>query len=99
MDEGNPEYELHSAQARAHILGAVLKAIDHFDIVTDLVRSCDSIAAARIALMDQMGLDEVQARAVTDMQVLQLARRQLLADEFAEAKARVAELESKPATD
>jgi DNA gyrase subunit A len=83
-------------EERAHILRAVLQSIDQFEAVAALIRSSDSAVAARTALMDVMDFDEVQARAVTDMQVLKLARRehQELADHYDEAMTHLADLES-----
>jgi len=89
---GGPEIELRSHQERARILYAVLRAIDQFDSVAAAVRSCDSTDAARTALMDLLDNDEVQARAVADMQVLQLARRQRIADAYESELERIAEL-------
>jgi DNA gyrase subunit A len=94
MDEGSPKYELARRQERAHILGAVLQAIDQFDTVVAAVRSTDSEAAARTALMGQLKIDEVQARAVAGMQILQLARRDQLASEYEGLRAEIAELQS-----
>lgn len=81
---------------REWILRAVLQAIDQFETVTELIRASESADGARSALMERLGLDEVQARAVAGMQVLKLARgeRQRLADESGDAMAGIADLES-----
>jgi DNA gyrase subunit A len=98
MEEGDPEYELRRYQERAHILDAVLRAIDQFDTVVAAVRSSDSADAARAALMDTLHLDDVQARTVAYMPVCQLARRELLTEEYKEAMCQIAKLESKLAS-
>ena len=87
---------LRQSRLRERILRAVLQAIDQFDAVTELIGASDSADAARAALMDRLGIDEVQARAVAGLQVLKLARRerQQLTNEHNDAMTRVADLES-----
>jgi DNA gyrase subunit A len=77
-------YLLRKAQERAHILRALLKAIDRIDEVIALIRASASAAEAQQGLMDLLEIDEVQARAILDMQLRKLAalERQQLVDEY-----------------
>jgi DNA gyrase subunit A len=88
-------YLLRKAEERAHILSALLKAIDRIDEVIALIRASDSAAAAQQGLMDLLEIDEVQARAILDMQLRKLAalERQQLTDEYEELMAQIADYE------
>jgi DNA gyrase subunit A len=89
-------YMLRKAQERAHIVGALLKAIDQIDAVIALIRASASAAAAQQGLMDLLDIDEIQARAILDMQLRKLAalERQQLVDEYEELMAQIAEYEA-----
>ena len=86
-------YLLRQAEERAHILRALLKAIDQLDAVIALIRGSESAEAARGGLMQLLDIDEVQATAILDMQLRRLAalERQRLQDEFARIEAEIAE--------
>ena len=88
-------YLLRKAEERAHILRALLKAIDRIDEVIALIRASESAAAAQQGLMDLLEIDEIQARAILDMQLRKLAalERQQLTDEYEELMAQIAEYE------
>ncbi len=66
-------YLLRQAQERAHIVSALLKAIDRIDEVIALIRGSESAATAQQGLMTLLEIDEVQARAILDMQLRRLA--------------------------
>ncbi|MDQ6875262.1 MAG: DNA gyrase subunit A [Actinomycetota bacterium] len=87
-------FRLRKAEERAHILRALLKALDQLDAVIALIRGSDSAEDARGGLMTLLDIDEVQATAILDMQLRRLAalERQRIIDEFAELEARIAEL-------
>jgi DNA gyrase subunit A len=87
---------LRRAQERAHIVSALLKAIDRIDEVIALIRGSESAAVAQQGLMELLEIDEEQARAILDMQLRKLAalERQQLLDEYAELMARIAEYEA-----
>jgi len=89
-------YLLRKAQERAHILRALLKAIDQIDAVIALIRASESAAAAQQGLMELLEIDEIQARAILDMQLRRLAalERQQLTDEYAGLMTEIAEYES-----
>jgi DNA gyrase subunit A len=86
-------YLLRKAEERAHILRALLKAIDQLDAVIALIRGSESADAARGGLMELLDIDEIQATAILDMQLRRLAalERQRLIDEFAQIEAEIAE--------
>jgi DNA gyrase subunit A len=89
-------YLLRKAQERAHILSALIKAIDRIDDVIALIRGSESAAVAQQGLMDLLEIDEIQARAILDMQLRRLAalERQQLIDEYESLMAEIADYEA-----
>jgi DNA gyrase subunit A len=89
-------FRLRKAQERLHIVAALLKAIDRIDEVIALIRGSESAAVAQTGLMALLEIDEIQARAILDMQLRKLAalERQELVNERDELEARIADLES-----
>jgi len=89
-------YLLRQAQERAHIVSALLKAIDRIDEVIALIRGSESAATAQQGLMTLLEIDEVQARAILDMQLRRLAalERQALVSEYEELMAKIAGYEA-----
>jgi DNA gyrase subunit A len=79
-------FRLRKAEERMHILTAYLKALDALDEVIALIRKSADTEAARDALMKFLKIDELQARAILDMQLRRLAalERQKIIDEAAE---------------
>jgi DNA gyrase subunit A len=88
-------YLLRKAQERAHIVSALLKAIDQIDAVITLIRGSESAAAAQQGLQELLDIDEEQARAILDMQLRRLAalERQQLTDEYENLMAQIADYE------
>jgi DNA gyrase subunit A len=86
-------YRLRKAEERAHILRALLKALDQLDAVIQLIRSSESAEVARTGLMQLLDIDEIQATAILDMQLRRLAalERQRIVDEYAALEAQIAE--------
>ncbi|MCW2899433.1 MAG: gyrase, subunit, partial [Streptosporangiaceae bacterium] len=74
---------LRKAEERAHILRALLKALDRIDEVIALIRASESASAAQQGLMGLLEIDEVQAQAILDMQLRKLAalERRAITDE------------------
>src|SRR5215469_5570403 len=87
---------LRRAQERAHIVEALLKAIDRIDEVIALIRGSESAAVAQQGLIDLLEIDEEQARAILDMQLRRLAalERQQLIDEYDDLMAKIADYEA-----
>jgi DNA gyrase subunit A len=88
-------YDLRKAEARAHILEGLKKALDNLDAVIALIRKSKSSPDAREALMEQFKFSELQARAILEMQLQKLTglERQKLIDEYKEVIQLIAELE------
>nr|WP_285758736.1 DNA gyrase subunit A [Nocardiopsis ansamitocini] len=86
-------YLLRKAEERAHILRALLKAIDRIDEVIALIRASASADQAKSGLMDLLVIDDVQARAILDMQLRKLAalERQQLTAEYDELMALISD--------
>ncbi|MET4583781.1 DNA gyrase subunit A [Conyzicola nivalis] len=86
-------FRLKKAEERMHILRAYLKALDALDEVIALIRRSADTETARDGLMELLTIDELQARAILDMQLRRLAalERQKIVDEAAEWEAKIAE--------
>ena len=80
------EFELRKAEARRHILEGLKIALDHLDAVIGLIRSAGNPGEARVGLMAQFSLSQIQAQAILDMQLQRLTglERQKILDELAE---------------
>jgi DNA gyrase subunit A len=88
------EFELRKAEARAHILEGLKIALDHLDAVITLIRESKNPAEARVGLMTNFGLTELQSQAILDMQLQRLTglERQKIVDELAELVALITRL-------
>ncbi|GAA3962734.1 DNA gyrase subunit A [Actinomadura viridis] len=84
---------LRKAEERAHILRALLKALDRIDEVIALIRRSPSAQAAQRGLMGLLEIDEIQAQAILDMQLRKLAalERQQITDEYDKLMAEIAD--------
>ena len=78
------KFDLEKAEARAHILEGLLKAIDNIDEVIQIIRS--SYDDAKERLMERFDLSDIQAQAILDMQLKRLSglQREKLEEEYAE---------------
>ncbi len=88
-------YELTRARNRAHILEGQTIALDNLDAVITLIRASASSAVALTSLMERFGLSEAQGQAILELRLSRLAalERQRIADELAEVRVRIADLE------
>ena len=88
-------FRLKRAQDRLHILQGYLMALDALDAVIATIRKSPTVDEARSALMELLGVDEVQADAILALQLRRLAalERQKILDEHAELEARVKDLQ------
>src|SRR5580704_12502380 len=66
-------FRLRKAAERLHIVAALIKAIDRIDEVIALIRASASAAEAQQGLRGLLEIDEIQARAILDMQLRKLA--------------------------
>ena len=89
-------YDLRKAEERAHILEGYRIALDHLDAVIQLIRRSRSVEEARVGLMEQFGMSEVQARAVLDLRLQRLTQmeRQKIQDEYQETIQLIAKLQA-----
>ena len=88
-------YDLKKAEARAHILEGLKKALDNLDAVIALIRKSKTTPEAREGLMERFKFSELQAKAILEMQLQKLTglERQKLIDEYKEVIQLIAELE------
>jgi DNA gyrase subunit A len=95
------QYELRQAEARAHILEGLQKALDHIDAIITLIRAAKTAAEAREGLIKEFEFTEIQAKAILEMQLQRLTglERQKILDELAELRTRIAELKEVLASD
>ena len=68
------KFEAQKVADRIHILEGLLKALEDIDNVIALIKKSESAAAAKVALMNQYHLSEVQAKAILDMKLAKLAK-------------------------
>jgi DNA gyrase subunit A len=94
-------FDLRKAEARAHILEGLKKALDHLDAVIKLIRASKTAPEAREGLMERFQFSELQARAILEMQLQRLTglERQKLDDEYKEVIQHIAELQEILAND
>jgi DNA gyrase subunit A len=87
-------YDLNKAEARAHILEGLKRALDHIDAIVNVIRAAKSPAEARTRLMAQFEFSEKQAQAILDMQLQRLTglEREKLVEEYKEIIKKIAEL-------
>ena len=66
------KFELNKAEARAHILEGLKIALDNIDAVIKLIRSSKTGQEAKLGLIEQFKLSEIQAQAILDMRLQRL---------------------------
>src|SRR5690606_6127671 len=87
------EFLRREAEERVHILRGYLKALGALDEVIALIRASRDADHARTGLMELLDIDEIQARAILDLQLRRLAalEQQRIQDEFDELEAKIAD--------
>jgi DNA gyrase subunit A len=80
------KFELAKAEARAHILEGLKKALDHIDAIVQLIKKSKDVDVARAGLMKTFKLSEIQAQAILDMRLQRLTglQRKKIEDEYKE---------------
>jgi DNA gyrase subunit A len=88
------KFELAEAEKRAHILEGYLIALDNLDRVIALIRGSKDPDTARVGLMTEFSLSEIQAKAILDMRLQRLTglERDKIQQEYEEVKALIARL-------
>lgn len=86
------KYDLNKAQERAHILEALLVAVDHIDEIVHTIRAAANTEQAKLDLSAKFGFDEGQAQAIVDMRLRALTglERDKLKDEYDELEKKIA---------
>ncbi len=87
-------YRLRKAEEEAHIYRGLAKALDALDEVIALIRRSQTVEEARDGLITLLEIDELQARAILDMQLRKLAalERQAIIDHLRVLEERIADL-------
>lgn len=89
------EYQLADAEKQAHIYRGLVKALDAIDEVIALIRRSPNTEEARTGLMQLLGIDQLQATAILDMQLRRLAalERQKIVDNLLTLEAKIEDLQ------
>jgi DNA gyrase subunit A len=87
-------FRLARAEARAHILEGLLKALGYLDEVIALIRAAADPETARNGLMSRFDLTEIQARAILDLRLQRLTQLEAgkIQAEYDELQKTIAEL-------
>ena len=90
------KYDLKKAKEREHILEGLSKALDHIDEVITVIKKSKTRDAARDNLIKKFKFTKIQAEAILDMRLSQLAalERKKIEDELKEIKKLIKELEA-----
>ena len=89
------QYDLKKAQDRAHILEGLRIAVDNLDAIIHTIRNSRDAAEAMPRLMDGFNLDEIQAKAILDMQFRRLTglEREKIETEYQDLLIKIADLQ------
>src|SRR6478735_3583746 len=89
-------FELRKAEERAHILEGLKIALDNLDAVITLIRRAQSPDEARVGLMRQFALTEIQSTAILEMRLQRLTQleRNKLIEEYTEVLKQIERLKS-----
>lgn len=89
------KYELQKAKEREHILEGLSLALDHIDEVIKVIKKSEDRDDARTQLIKKFKLSELQANAILEMRLQQLAglERKKIEDELEEKRKLIAYLE------
>ncbi|HBW22129.1 MAG: DNA gyrase subunit A [Elusimicrobia bacterium GWA2_56_46] len=68
------KYDLNKALARAHILEGYLIALQNIDAVVEIIKKSKDAGEAKLKLIKQFALSDIQAQAILDMRLHQLTR-------------------------
>ena len=87
-------YELKIAEARAHILEGLKKALDHIDEIIKTIKAAETKETAKNDLMAKFDFSQIQADAILEMKLNKLAglERKKLEDELNEKLLIIADL-------
>jgi DNA gyrase subunit A len=82
------KYDLEQSEKRAHILEGLLIALDNIDAVIELIKASATPDDAKVGLMKNFKLTEIQAKAILEMRLQRLTglERDKVRQEHAELK-------------
>jgi DNA gyrase subunit A len=80
------QFELEEAEKRAHILQGYLIALDNLDAVIKLIRESRDPEVAKVGLITEFGMSEIQAKAVLELRLQRLTgmEREKIVKEYEE---------------
>lgn len=89
-------FELKKAEARAHLLEGLKKALDMIDAVVATIRESKEVQVAKSNLMERFDFSDRQAQAILEMRLQRLTglERQKIIDELLEIEKQIAWLKS-----
>ncbi|MBR2990271.1 MAG: DNA gyrase subunit A [Solobacterium sp.] len=87
------KYDLEKAEARAHILAGLRIAVDNIDEIIHIIRTSRDDPESIARLREGFGLDEIQAKAILDMQLRRLngLARDRIENEYQDLMVRIAD--------
>lgn len=85
-------FDLKKAEARAHILEGLKKALDLIDAVVSTIRESKEVAVAKSNLMERFDFSAIQAQAILEMRLQRLTglERDKIVDELEEIRKLIA---------
>ncbi|MDF2878003.1 MAG: gyrase, subunit [Clostridia bacterium] len=90
------QFDLNKAEARAHIVEGLRKALDKIDLIVSLIRSSKTVQEAKEKIIDAIDLTEIQAQAIVEMRLRALTglEREKLEEEYNQLMEKIAYLRS-----
>ena len=88
------QYDLKKAEARAHILEGLKIAVDNLDAIIHIIRTSRDDAEATQRMKEQFSLDDIQCKAILDMQFRRLTglAREKIDNEYQDLLLKIADL-------
>jgi len=88
------QFRLRKAEARAHLVSGLIKAVNAIDDVVRIIRGSKDTASAKESLKAQLDLDEIQALEVLEMPLRRLTSLEVtkLTDELANLRREITSL-------
>jgi DNA gyrase subunit A len=89
-------FELEQAEKRAHILEGYKIALDNIDAVIELIKKSKDPAAAKVGLIKNFKLSEIQAQAILEMRLQRLTglERDKIIEEYKKTRKLIKELKA-----
>ncbi|MBF0529310.1 MAG: DNA gyrase subunit A [Deltaproteobacteria bacterium] len=80
------KFDLAKAEARAHILEGLKKALDQLDLVIELIRTSSSPATAETRLIESLDITQIQAKEILNLRLQRLTglERKAIEEEYIE---------------